>query len=669
MNKNIILLLTAFTSLVSTFSSCQTETIKEVDICIYGGTSAGVIAAYTAKQYGKSVLLIEPGKHIGGLSAGGLGFTDIGNKYVVQGLALDFYRRIGKHYGKLEQWIFEPHVAENIFKDYIKKAEVDILYNHRIVNANKKAENITDITVEDSRNPRTSTNQKVRAKIFIDCSYEGDLMARAGVSYNVGREANSLYNETYNGVQVMSGHQLPDGIDPYIIKGDPSSGLIYGVKPDSVLPAGTGDKKVQAYNYRICLTNVPDNRIPITKPDNYDPSRYELLLRLKEIWKWKTQGDVFIWCTMPNGKTDINNKGGFSTDVIGENWNYPEADYEERTQILKFHEDYTKGLLYFIGHDKRIPEDIRQQMQEWGYPKDEYTDNNHWTPWLYIRESRRMIGELVMTQNHCQGREVVQDGIGWAAYTMDSHNCSRHVINGMVKNEGNVEIGGFEPYPIAYRSLTPKRTEAGNLLVPVCLSASHIAYGSIRMEPVFMVLGQSAAIAACQAIDKHQNIVQNVSAKCVWKEFINNPLADNSPPDIVIDNNNSECVTVTGNWRTEADKWKAYGENFYAIEPETQGKVRYTPIIHQNGNYDIYLYYIKTKKGSNHTTVNVNDGNAIHDITIHASDIIIEGQTVSDWVHIGNFQLSAQKNMYVEITNKDSDGTVLADAILLVPQK
>ena len=284
-------------------------------------------------------------------------------------------------------------------------------------------------------------------------------MARAGVGYSVGREDNGRYGETYNGVQLMDRHQFPDGIDPYVIEGDSSSGLLYGISPEPVEANGTADRKVQAYNYRITLTDRPGNRVEITKPGHYDPQRYELLLRLKQRQPWQSLRDVFIWNEMPNGKTDINNFGGFSTDVIGENWNYPEAGYSERERIRKFHEDYTKGLLYFIGHDPRIPDSVRHEMQRWGYPADEYADNGYWSHQLYVREARRMVGELVMTQHHCEGRQVVPDPVGWAAYGMDSHNCDRHVVGGMVKNEGNVEIALAAPYPISYRAITPKRDE------------------------------------------------------------------------------------------------------------------------------------------------------------------------------------------------------------------
>ncbi|WP_321020072.1 FAD-dependent oxidoreductase [Bacteroides sp.] len=664
MKNRIILLLSV---ILTTMISCRTQSVKEVDICIYGGTSAGVIAAYTAQQSGKSVLLIEPGRHLGGMSSGGLGFTDIGNKYVVQGLALDFYRRLGTHYGKLEQWIFEPSVAETIFKDYIKRAGIEVWYENRLSDVEKQRNSITTITLEDSKHPNHTTNRKVRAKVFIDCSYEGDLMAKSGVSYIVGREANSQYGETYNGVELMDRHQFPDGIDPYKIKGDSTSGLIYGINPAPVNSNGTGDKKVQAYNFRITLTNRPENRIPITKPDNYNPSRYELLLRLKELHPWNKHTDVFIWSDMPNGKTDINNFGGFSTDVIGENWNYPDADYEERARIWKFHEDYTKGLLYFVGHDERIPESIRNQMLEWGYPKDEYTDNGHWTHQLYVREARRMIGELVMTQHHCQGRETVTDGIGWAAYTMDSHNCDRHIVNGMVKNEGNVEIGGFSPYPISYRAITPKQNEVQNLLVPVCLSTSHIAYGSIRMEPVFMVLAQSAAIAAGQAIDKYDNCVQKVDAKAILKEFKENPLADKSQPEILIDNHDTSHVQRTGEWKTEI--WKAYGPDFFS--DDSKGKnlktIQYTPVIPVDNLYEIYAYFPKVQNATTQTHIDIYDGNELHKKIIRSSDIVVEGQTSGEWVSIGQYKLTKGMDNYVRISNEEADGIVVADAVLFIP--
>ncbi len=319
----------------------------------------------------------------------------------------------------------------------------------------------------------------VTAKQFIDCTYEGDLMAMAGVSYTVGREDNKQYNETLDGVQPAeyhkrSGmHQFPDGVDPYRIPGDPSSGLVWGISKDKLQPTGSGDKEVQAYNFRICLTDSAENRIPITRPGDYDSSKYELMVRLFAAQpEMRKISDYFIWSRMPHHKTDINNRGGFSTDMIGMNYDYPDGSYKKRQKIFNEHLSYTKGLLYFMRSDPRVPEVLRNFVADWGYCKDEFKDFGYFTPQLYIREARRMIGEYVMTEHNCRGEEKVEDGIGMAAYTMDSHNCQRIVVNGMVKNEGNVEVGGFTPYPVSYRSLTPKKAECQNLLVPVCLSAS-----------------------------------------------------------------------------------------------------------------------------------------------------------------------------------------------------
>jgi hypothetical protein len=321
-------------------------------------------------------------------------------------------------------------------------------------------------------------------------------------------------------------HQFPDNVDPYKIQGKPSSGLLWGISKDELQPKGSGDKKIQAYNFRICLTDSAENRIPITRPDDYDSTRYELLVRLFDAQpQMRKIGDYFIWSRMPHRKTDINNRGGFSTDMIGMNYDYPEGSYSKREKIFKEHLSYTEGLLYFMKADPRVPETLRNFMVDWGYCKDEFKEFGYFTPQLYIRESRRMIGEYVMTEHNCRGEEKVEDGVGLAAYTMDSHNCQRIVVNGMVKNEGNVEVGGFPPYPVSYRSLVPKRNECQNLLVPVCLSSTHIAYGSIRMEPVFMVLGESAALAACMALDNKTSI-QDVDVKKLQDILKNDPFVE-----------------------------------------------------------------------------------------------------------------------------------------------
>ncbi|RZM23700.1 MAG: FAD-dependent oxidoreductase [Pedobacter sp.] len=643
-----------------TVLKAQSKLYKKYDICVYGGTSSGVIAAYTAARAGKTVLLIEPGKNLGGMSSGGLGLTDIGNKYAISGLALDFYRRIGKHYGKFEQWIFEPHVAEQLFNDYVKRGKVPVLYQNRITGVKKLGNRITAITLE---NPVAQSNGTVEAAVFIDCSYEGDLMAKAGVSYTVGREANQLYGETFNGVQLMNGHQMPLDIDPYKVKGDAASGLLWGVSSNTLAETGSGDKKVQAYNFRICLTSDPQNMIPITKPENYDPARYELLIRQMEKRTWKSLQDVFIWSGMPNKKTDINNRNGFSTDMIGMNWKYPDADYAERAQIWKAHTDYTKGLLYFVGNDPRIPEHIRKEIAGWGYPKDEYLTNGNWSHQLYVREARRMVGELVMTQHHCQGKEKVTDGVGMAAYTMDSHNCDRLVVNGMVKNEGNVEEGGFGPYPIAYRAIVPKETEVANLIVPVCLSASHIAYGSIRMEPVFMVLGQSAATAAVMAIEG-KLAVQKIDVQALQQRLKKDPLADGTAVEILVDNSDAEKVEKSGMWT--AQTYGGYGPDFLVSSAEASGTVKYKLGAIKKGSYEVYTYYPKTTAVKTETKIEVFDGKASKAVLIKDADVKVVGQTSGEWVSLGKYTFSGSGNPFVQI-NGANGAVVTADAVLLVP--
>ncbi|GAB3022189.1 FAD-dependent oxidoreductase [Spirosoma pulveris] len=641
-----------------------------VDICVYGGSSAGVMAAYTARQLGKSVILIEPGRHLGGLTTGGLGYTDIGNKYAISGIARDYYRQIGKHYGKFEQWIFEPHVAEDLFKSYIKRGHVNVLYAYRLRSVKKQGTAIQSITLEPSS--AGSATRTINAKVFLDCTYEGDLLAKAGVSYTVGREDNKTYGETYNGFQLLDKHQFVDGVDPYKIPGKPESGLLWGISTTKVLPTGMGNKDVQAYNFRICLSSDPANRIPITRPEGYDSTRYELLLRAIEKNPKLAFNTILKPDRMPNQKTDINNNGPFSTDMIGMNYDFPEASYERRAAIQREHELYNKGLLYFIGHDPRMRKDIQTEMLKFGYPKDEYTDSGNWSTQMYVREARRMVGAHVMTQANCQGREVVPDGVGMAAYTMDSHNCQRLVVekNGMkmVKNEGNVEEGGFPPYPISYRCLTPKATECTNLLVPVCLSASHIAYGSIRMEPVFMVLAQSSAVAASMAIDGKTS-VQGVAIKKLQNQLKTNPLADGSTPEILVDNDDPTQVTRTGDWTRDNNPKGAYGPSYFTASGIGSGmkSVRFSPTVTKSGMYHVYMYVPKLTGASGKTNLLVSDGNQTKPITIREADIRVEGQTAGEWVSLGSYTLSPGKKSFVEVSTKDADGIVVADAVLFVP--
>lgn len=492
-------------------------------------------------------------------------------------------------------------------------------------------------------------------------------MARAGVTYIVGREDNKTYGEDHNGVQMQHLHQFVDNVDPYIEKGNPASGLLWGISDAALAPTGSGDNMVQAYNYRICLTSDKENMLPIEKPANYDASRYELLLRIIEAQKLYALNNYFIISPMPNNKTDINNRGAFSTDMIGMNHSYPEASYEERAEIIQAHKDYTLGLLWFMGNDERVPKQLRDQMLAFGLPKDEYVEYGHWTPQLYIREARRLVGEYVATQANCDNVAKVDDGVGMAAYTMDSHNCQRVVIvkegKAMVKNEGNVEIKGGLPYDVSYRCLTPKREECDNLLVPVCLSASHIAYGSIRMEPVFMLLGQSAAKAACLAIDGGVK-VQEVDVTKIQQMYVEDPLLDGTPADIIVDD---ASLDVPAAW-IRIEKNNGYGRSYLVLNPTSEKQtLRYSFDVKSDGKYEIYTYFIRRGESSKKTELVVSDGNEQKGVVLNADEIEVLGQTSGEWVSLGEYNLQRGKPGYVEFTNNGTiTGQICADAVLLV---
>jgi hypothetical protein len=498
------------------------------DIVIYGGTSAGVAAAVQAVRMGKSVVLIEPTDRVGGLTSGGLGQTDIGNKGAIGGIAREFYQAVRKHYedpgawkwqtrqqyrdgGQTRtssdedaMWTFEPSVARKIYEDWIRENGIPVVYGERLDRQTGVA--MTRSIPWRILAIRMESGKEFRGKMFLDATYEGDLMAAANVSYTVGREANAQYHETLNGVQTRHAvyHQFVPGVDPYVTPGDPESGLLPFLDPEGPGVEGSGDHRVQAYCFRMCLTDHPENRIPFHKPEGYDPLWYELLLRNYEAGE---QGMPWINSAMPNRKTDTNNRLGFSTDFIGQNYEYPEASYEQRREIVARHRLYQQGLMWTLAYHPRMPQHVRREVSRWGMCKDEFVEGNGWQQQLYIREARRMVSDYVMTQHHCQGRQLADDPVGLAAYTMDSHHVQRYVTeDGQARNEGDVQVGGFSPYPISYRSIVPRARQCSNLLVPVCLSASHIAFGSIRMEPVFMVLGQSAATAAAQAIDQQTDV-------------------------------------------------------------------------------------------------------------------------------------------------------------------
>ena len=477
--------------------------VRDFDVVVYGGTAGGVVAAVGAAREGLKTALLEPGGHLGGMVSGGLGWTDYGKKEVIGGYALEFYYRVGRHYqmplhGQDLAWRPEPHVAEEIFRSMVKEAGVTLFEHQRLREkggVRKDGARVAGIATENG--------DEFTAKVFIDSSYEGDLMAQAGVTYTFGRESSSQYGESLAGVRDQTPyHQFLVDVPAH----DAAGKLLPEVSSRQLPPPGTADKAVQSYNYRMCFTDVAANRVPFARPAGYDPARYELLARLLRA-RMQAEGrapalnSLMTLDRIPNGKTDVNNNGAFSTDYIGGSWNYPDASYAERARIWQAHKDYQAGLFYFLANDPQVPEALRQELNRWGLCKDEFTDTDNWPHQLYIRESRRMVGEYVVVQKDLQTERAKPDPIGMGSYNSDSHNVERIVgPDGNVRNEGDMQVG-VQPYQIPYRVMLPKQAEAVNLLVPVAFSASHVAYSSLRMEPQYMILGHAAGVAAKLAIE------------------------------------------------------------------------------------------------------------------------------------------------------------------------
>lgn len=667
--------------------SCEAQGADEsFDLVVYGGTSGGVSAAVQARRMGKTSVVIEPSKHLGGLTSGGLGATDIGNKAAIGGVSREFYQRIFQHYsqdnawkhekretyqskrqkpGEDTMWTFEPHVAEAIFKKMLAEVDAPVHYGERLDLKNgveRDGLRIVRIKMESGRT--------YAGKMFIDASYEGDLLAKAGCSYHVGRESNATYQETLNGVQLGSPkHQFKVQVDPYVKKGDPKSGPLPGVHADSPGEHGQGDKRVQAYNFRMCLTDVPENRLPYSKPEGYDPLRYELSIRTIEAGQWDGLGNPIM---MPNRKTDTNNNGAFSTDNLGMNYDYPDGDYATREKIFKEHVQYQLGWMWFLANDPRVPKNIQGTAQTWGLAKDEFTDSAGWPHQMYVREARRMISDYVMTEHNCRGRDKAPAAVGLAAYTMDSHNTQRWIKDGYCSNEGDVQVGGFPPYPIAYRSIVPKESECLNLLVPVCLSASHIAYGSIRMEPVFMVLGQSAATAACHAIDGGL-AVQKVDVDKLQERLLadkqilewkgsSQARAARDLPGIVVDDKQAE---LTGNWPLSRVSGVYIGEGYLHDENADQGKkqVRFVVPVKKSGQYEVRISYSVNENRATNVPVTIQAADGTKSVTLNQRrSPKVDGL----FEPVGKYQFDSGAPAVVVIGTSGANGFVVADAVQLI---
>ncbi len=529
------------------FATSSLASVHKADVCVFGGTSGGVSAAVQVARMGKTVVLAEPGRHLGGMTSGGLSAVDIGDPRSVGGIAREYFTRLVGKYGKKLEWdqpfqsaggpatggayAIEPHQAERVFEEMVKEAGVRVLRDARLASVTHHESRITEITLENG--------DVIRAKMFIDTTYEGDLMAKAGVSFTLMREGNAKYGEMLNGIQYdakfkpRSGHLQPGAngrvkggqgvwdrdfpLDPYVVLGCPDSGVLPLIELDDVGEPGDPAPGVQAYCYRLCLTTAAD-RLPITPPADYDAKTYEIVVRFIEACLQNGDDMDLRWFSkhdpLPNDKWDFNT-ATFGGNLPGASHAWPTASYTEREKIAKKHENYHRGLLHFLATDPRVPKKVREDMGRFGLPKDEFQDTGGWPHQLYIREARRMVSDLVLTEHHTFGKTIAPKSIGLGSYGTDVHEIRRIVKDGVVIREGKLAggRGGFGPYQIGYNAIVPKKSECSNLLVTFALSASHTAFASVRMEPVFMITSQSAATAACQAIDDGKAVQEVDDAK------------------------------------------------------------------------------------------------------------------------------------------------------------
>lgn len=677
------------------------------DLVIYGGTSGAMAAAVQGKRMGKTVVVVSPDEHLGGLSSGGLGWTDSGVKEVIGGVARDFYERVYAHYqeegswgwqkrkdygnraqgtaamdegdgegsgGGRAMWVFEPHVAEKVFEDWVKEYEIEVKRGEwldREKGVVKKGGRIVSIT--------TLSGATYRGRIFIDATYEGDLMAAAGVDYHVGRESVDTYGEAYNGVQtgvLHHGHHFGGmNINPYRVAGDASSGALPHVSVEHPGEYGAGDDKIQAYCFRMCLTDVEENRVPFEKPMGYDTGDYELLARVFAKG-WDAAFRKFD--LLPNRKTDTNNHGPMSTDFIGGNYDYPEASYERRREIIAEHEAYQKGLMYFIANDARVPAAIQKEMRRWGLAKDEFVDNGNWPHQLYIREARRMVGAFVMTENELLKKRPTPDSVGMGSYTMDSHNIQRYITpEGFVQNEGDIGVGTNGPYAIAYGSLVAKKGQADNLLVPVCVSSSHIAFGSIRMEPVFMILGQSAATAGVLAMEN--NIaVGDVDYEKLRERLIADGQVLETPAGVIVKKRTGVDVStfgekgdvvmddleaaVTGGWSRSTSSARFVGDSYRHDGNARDGKstARFEAKLPRGGRYECLVGYTAHQNRATNAAVTIEHAGGVQRVRVNQR----EAPPVEKcFVSVGVFEFEAGKKAAISVSNDGADGYVVIDGV------
>lgn len=644
--------------------------LPSYDVVVYGGTAGGVMAAIAAARAGSKVILTEPGSHIGGMVSGGLSHTDLGDRTVIGGLALEYNQRYANYYAKpLYFWRgAEPHVAEKIFADWLKEEGVEVLYKHTLDSVFKTGKTISQILFQNGTT--------IKGKVFIDAGYEGDLMAKAKVSYTWGREGIDEYNESWAGRQPLipnSGHQFHVSVSPFA---DGKSGkLLPMINPQPMVEAGKGDKAVQSYQFRIVLTKNKNNKIPFTHPQGYDPTKFELLKR------YLAQADdrmaapyiIPLRINTPNEKTSVNSIGPISLNVLdGSNWLYPDGDYKLRQKIWDDHMLYTQSLMYFLATDPSVPKYIRDEINQWGLCKDEFADTGHWPHQLYVRTARRMLGEYIMTQADLEKNIVEYDAIGMGSYNIDIRHVQRTwlwvskfpKLMGDTFNEGYLSVP-VPVYQIPYRTLLPKYQECDNLLVPVCMSSSHIANASLRMEPQYMILGHAAGLAAGLAAKK--NIaVQKIDIISLQQELLKQGQilsleerpagAFQTNKEIILDEDFERFVTSEGNWKPGAHTEERYGIS-YLSDNSGKGNITYTPEFTTSGKYKVYAWWPSDKKNAAKVPVKIAHSQGESIIYIN------QRKDGGDWKLIGEWPFSKGVKNTITIGSENARGTVVADAI------
>jgi hypothetical protein len=662
MNKKIFLIAS-----VLIYVSLFKTVAQSYDVVVYGATASGVTAAVAASNEGARVLLVEPGKNVGGMVTGGLSHTDYGDRTVIGGLTYRFYQKIAEYY-KTHVFYWrgpEPHVGEQIMFDWLKESKVDLWFGKRVSQVRKNKNVIEKVVFTDG--------SEVSAKVFVDAGYEGDLMARSGVSYTWGREGKKDNNESWAGRQpiTFTSHQIDTRINPF--NNDKEKKLLPLIHPKPMVEIGEGDKGIQSYCFRLIATNRPGNMVPWQKPVNYNPDNYELVRRY---YNAKPDAGPLIgfWPTLPNGKSDINSSVGISTNLLdGSSWKYPDADYSERDSIWQWHKDYTLGLAWFLSTDPEVPQKVRDAMKTFGLCKDEYVNNEHFPHQLYVREARRMKGEYYFTQHDLMEDTVKYDAIGMGSYNIDVREMQRSYLEISrfpdmkyeVYNEGYLSIPVAQ-YEIPFRSLLPKFEECQNLIVPVCISASHVAIASIRMEPQYMIMGESAGVAAAMAVKTGRplhlldiyELQQHLKAGKQVLSLKENPYGIwNSEDEIIIDNNMKGFTFFTGQWNEEETVHAGRYEMNFRFKPRnSEGAFEFKPYLFKSGKYNVYIWNPSSAEYDSKVPVLINHSNGIEKVFIN------QQKNGGNWVKIGTWTFEKGKQHSVTIVGEKGK-YVIADAV------